>query len=97
MKQNNGPIIIWDLYLAAYFKAKGLALIGAEKRRGYPSFCFEPAENTDSLIRLFVEDSAMINVKSFKHSLRDPKNIISGDFPVSWINTHPREMEGQDP
>lgn len=94
MNEKKTAIVLRDLYLAGFLKAKGIPLVGAERQGGSVVFNFEPSDTADDLISQFIEDRATINVKAYKHALKDLKSIISGDMPLAWKNSRSLETGG---
>jgi hypothetical protein len=95
MNEKKTAIVLRDLYLAGFLKAKEIPLVGAERRGGSVVFSFEPSDVAEDLIRQFIDDRATVSVKAYKHALKDLKSLISGDMPLAWINSRSQET-GED-
>ena len=95
MNEKKTAIVLRDLYLAGFLKARGIALVGAERQGGSVVFSFESSDAAEDLIRQFLEDRATVNVKAYKYALKDLKSLISGDMPLAWINSRSQET-GED-
>jgi len=67
-----------DFYLAAFLKAKGEKLIGAEKDPNSPNrliFIFE-TNNTKKLSEEFLFEKALINPKKMREAEKDLRQLI---------------------
>lgn len=64
-----------DLYQSAYFKAKGIKLLGQSREGQRINFIFEDDGNRERLEQEFF-NGGLVNVTAFKSAIQDLKTII---------------------
>jgi hypothetical protein len=71
-----------DLWLAAYLRTQNIPLIAIDRMGAHSIFYFEESERLHECVEQYVQDKAVVNLKSFRASLYDLKRLSAGDIPL---------------